>query len=148
MIIDTLENFDKYISLHPLFKKVAVFLSSHNLSELEYGNIELEGKELFAKVAQTKPKSKEDGRLESHKLFIDIQIPLSDKEIMGHTMTKDCQPVLVPYDDSKDVMFFDGLAENYVTIHPGMFVIFFPQDAHVPEISMNGIKKMVIKVRK
>ena len=113
MIIDTLENFDKYISLHPLFKKVAVFLSSHNLSELEYGNIELEGKELFAKVAQTKPKSKEDGRLESHKLFIDIQIPLSD-----------------------------------VTIHPGMFVIFFPQDAHAPEISMNGIKKMVIKVRK
>lgn len=147
MIIDRLENFGKYTSLHPMFKKVADFLSSTDLKNVEYGGIELEGKNLFVKVAQTKPKTKEEGKLESHKLYIDIQIPLSDKEIMGHTMTANCKSVLTPYDESKDVMFFDGLAENYINVHPGMFAIFFPQDAHAPEISDNGVKKMVIKIR-
>ena len=37
MIIDTLENLEKYVSLNPLFKEVIDFLKSNDLMTLEPG---------------------------------------------------------------------------------------------------------------
>ena len=37
MIIDTLSNADKYISIHPLFAEAFAYIKSQNLSELEIG---------------------------------------------------------------------------------------------------------------
>ena len=77
MVVDKLENIEKYASLNPLFAQAIDFLKSHDLDTLEIGKTELKGKDLLVNVAQTKPKTKEDAKLETHKDFIDIQIPLS-----------------------------------------------------------------------
>lgn len=147
MIVDAIENFEKYTSLHPLFVHVLEFLESCDLHALETGTMrELRGRDLFVKIAQTKPKKKEDAKLEGHERYIDIQIPLSDTEIMGYASVKHCVP-LDSYDAEKDVTFFEGLADSYIAVTPGMFAIFFPQDGHAPEISTKGVKKAVIKVR-
>ena len=92
MVVDRLENIEKYASLNPLFAQAIEFLKSHDLNALEVGKTELKGKDLLVNVAQTKPKTKEDAKLETHKDFIDIQIPLSGTEIMGYTAAKDCMP--------------------------------------------------------
>ena len=55
---------------------------------------------------KTKPKTKEDAKLETHRDFIDIQIPLSGTEIMGYTAAKDCVPADAPYNAEKDITFF------------------------------------------
>jgi biofilm protein TabA len=39
------------------------------------------------------------------------------------------------------------LAETYVTVKPGMFAIFFPQDGHAPGITPDGVKKVIVKVK-
>ena len=96
---------------------------------------ELKGKDLLVNIAQTKPKTKEEAKLETHNEFIDIQIPLSGTEIMGYTAAKDCVPADAPYNAEKDITFFEGLAETYVAVKPGMFAIFFPQDGHAPGIT-------------
>ena len=96
MVVDRLENIEKYASLNPLFAQAIEFLKSHDLNALEVGKTELKGKDLLVNVAQTKPKTKEDAKLETHKDFIDIQIPLSGTEIMGYTAAKDCMPEDAP----------------------------------------------------
>ena len=77
MVVDTLENLEKYASLNPLFAQAIEFLKSHDLQAMEVGKTELKGKDLLVNIAQTKPKTKEEAKLETHNEFIDIQIPLS-----------------------------------------------------------------------
>ena len=67
MVVDRLENIEKYASLNPLFAQAIEFLKSHDLNALEVGKTELKGKELLVNVAQTKPKTKEDAKLETHR---------------------------------------------------------------------------------
>ena len=75
MVVDTLENLEKYASLNPLFAQAIEFLKSHDLQAMEVGKTELKGKDLLVNIAQTKPKTKEEAKLETHNEFIDIQIP-------------------------------------------------------------------------
>ena len=56
MVIDRLENIEKYTLLHPLFEQAIDFLKSHDLHSLEIGKTELKGKDLLVNVAQTNPK--------------------------------------------------------------------------------------------
>lgn len=147
MIVDTLENLEKYASLNPLFAQAIEFLTSHDLNAMEVGKTELKGKDLFVNVAQAKPKTKEEAKLETHRDFIDIQIPLTGIEVMGYTAAKDCVPADAPYNAEKDITFFEGLAQAYITVKPGMFAVFFPQDAHAPGITPDGVKKVIVKVK-
>ncbi len=147
MVVDTLENLGNYASLNPLFQQAIDFLTSRDLNTLEVGKIELKGKDLVVNVSQTSPKTKEQAKLETHNEFIDIQIPLSGEEIMGYTVGKDCLPADAPYNAEKDITFFEGLAQDYITVKPGMFAIFFPQDGHAPGVTATGVKKIVVKVK-
>ena len=122
MVVDRLENIEKYASLNPLFAQAIEFLKSHDLNALEVGKTELKGKDLLVNVAQTKPKAKEDAKLETHRDFIDIQIPLSGTELMGYTAAKDCVPADAPYNAEKDITFFAG-------------------------ITPDGVKKVIVKVK-
>ena len=45
---------------------------------------------------------------------------------MGYTAAQDCLPVDAPYNAEKDITFFEGLAEDYIAVKPGMFAIIFP----------------------
>ena len=72
MVVDRLENLEKYASLNPLFAQAIEFLQSHDLNAMEVGKTELKGKDLVVNVAQTTPKAKEQAKEtknKSHKLF-------------------------------------------------------------------------------
>ncbi len=146
MIIDTLDNLEKYVGVNPLFKKVVEYMKANDLNAHEPGKVEIEGKDLFVNYAVSKGKTPEEAKLESHNLMIDIQIPLSCPETMGYTPRKELPEE--EYNDVKDITFYKGPAKEYITIHPGSFVIFFPQDGHAPCISNEAeIKKVIFKVK-
>ncbi len=145
MIVDKLENLDKYISLNPLFAQAVEYLKSTDLNAVEPGTkVELKGNDLRVNFAQTKPKTKDQAKLETHRDFIDIQIPLSGTEVMGYTPAADLPKA--EYNAEKDITFFEGLAESYIPVKPGMFAIFFPQDGHAPGVTETGVKKVIVKV--
>ena len=145
MIIDTLDNLAKYVSLNPLFNDVVEFLKNNNLDKLEAGKTMIKGTDLFVNIQEAKGKTKEVALLETHKKMIDIQIPLSTSETFGYTPLGDLPEA--EYNDEKDITKYEGLAETYVTCKPGEFAIFFPQDGHAPCISDEPtIKKAIFKV--
>lgn len=146
MVIDTLENLEKYVSLNPLFKDVVDFIKSNDLNALETGKHEIKGSDLFVNIQNAKGKSKEKAVLETHKQMIDIQIPLSSAETYGYTPLC-CLPE-TEYNEAKDITKYEGAADTYVTCKPGEFAIFFPQDGHAPCITdVEEIRKAIFKVK-
>ena len=145
MVVDRLENLEKYASLNPLFAKAMEYLKTTDLNAQELGKVKLQGDDLVVNFSQTKPKTKEEAKLETHNQFIDIQIPLSGVEVIGYTPRTDLPEEA--YNAEKDITFYKGLAKDYLTITPGMFAIFFPQDGHAPGVTPDGVKKVIVKVR-
>ena len=147
MIIDTLENLEKYVAINPLFPKVVEFLKANDLSTMADGKYEIEGKDLFVNVTTTKGKSPDEAVIETHNKMIDIQIPLTAAETYGYTQ-RNALPE-VPYTAETDITKIPDLAaDSYVTCQPGMMVIFFPQDGHAPCIAgVPEFKKAIFKIK-
>lgn len=147
MIIDTLQNFEKYVGLNPLFEAVAKFLKENRLEELEPGKHAIAGDDLFVNIQSAKGKTPEEAVMETHRVMADIQIPLSGAETYGYIPAEDLPEA--DYNEVKDITKFPGVAaQSLVTCRPGMFAIFFPQDGHAPCISdQPEIKKAIFKVK-
>ncbi len=145
MIIDKLENIGMYASVNPLFAQAIEFLKSTDLNAHELGKVVLKEDELFVNFAAARPKTKDDAKIETHNNFIDIQIPLTGTELMGYMPRTDLAEA--EYNAEKDVTFYPGHATDYLTVKPGMFAIFFPEDAHAPGVTEVELKKVIVKVR-
>ena len=147
MVIDTLEHLEEYVSLNPLFKDVVDFLKHNDLKSLSVGKHEIKGGDLFVNVTTVKGKEPADAVLEYHKKMIDIQIPLSASETYGYSPLADLPEA--EFNVENDMAKVPGIpAQSYVTCTPDMFVIFFPQDAHAPCISMESeLRKVIFKVK-
>lgn len=146
MIIDTIPNFGQYITLNPLFKEVAAFLEDNDLNQLEEGVHEIKGKDLFVNITTAEGRTPDEAMLETHRVMIDIQIPLSAEETYGYTPSVDIPQA--PYDKEKDLTLIPGVApQSFVSCRPGMFVVFFPQDGHAPCIAPGNFKKAIFKVK-
>jgi len=146
MIIDSLNNLEKYVALNPLFQDVVDYIKSNDLNAKQEGKELIKGDDLFVNFNTAHGKTVEDARLETHDRMIDIQIPLSCEETYGYTPRTDLPEQT--YDAQKDITFYDGPAQQYVKATPGMFAVFFPQDGHAPCISTEEtIKKVIFKVK-
>ena len=146
MIIDTLQNLEKYLSLNPRFETVLQFLKDHQLDALEAGKHPILGEDVFVNIQVAKGKTPEEAVVETHRVMADIQIPLSGEETYGY-IPAECLPE-ADYDEAKDMAKFPGVAaQSLVTCQPGMFAIFFPQDGHAPCITgQPEIRKAIFKV--
>lgn len=145
MIIDTLDNLERYESLNPLFTLVTEFLHTHEPASLPLGRIVLKEGELWVNVVEAGVKTREEAKLETHDKMIDIQLPLTGEEEMGYHPRAMLAPA--PYDESDDISFYEEKPSGYVKLKPGMFAVFFPEDGHAPAITPTGLKKIIIKVR-
>ena len=146
MILDTLENFGKYVSLNPLFPKVLEYLQNTDLMAQEPGCVNIDGNKLFVNHNVAKGKTVDQARMETHNAMIDIQIPLSCPEVIGYIPRQYLSRA--EYDATKDITFYLDRPEQYITVHPGEFVIFFPEDGHAPCISpVPEYKKGIFKIK-
>ena len=117
MVVDRLENLEKYASLNPLFAKAMEYLKTTDLNAQELGKVKLQGDDLVVNFSQTKPKTKEEAKLETHNQFIDIQIPLSGVEVMGYTAREDLPEA--DYDADKDISFLSGTCRKLYSCKAG-----------------------------
>lgn len=146
MILDTLDNLKQYACINPRFEAVVRFLDENDLNNLTPGRHDIDGDNLYVNIQEAKPRTREEAKLESHQVMIDIQIPLSSSEEMGYAPLSKLKDA--PYDNDNDIAFYEETPESYFSVNPGEFVIFFQQDGHAPAISPNGLKKAIFKVRK
>lgn len=146
MIIDTLDNLKKYVSLNPLFQDVVNFLESNKLETLEDGKHLINNNDVFVNVQTLKGKTREEAAMEYHKKMIDIQVPISTPETYGYIPVKDLPAA--EYNEDKDMAkLLEVDSQTFVTVKPGQFVIFMPQDGHAPGISAQSLfRKAIFKV--
>lgn len=146
MIVDNLANAANYFSLHPLFEKAFDYIRTLNLETVETGSVEIEGKQLRASIVETRLKTVEEARLETHKKFIDIQLPIAKAETFGWKSLSTLTSPDSIYDEANDIAFFADQPSALVNVQPGEFVIFSPEDGHAPLIGEGATKKIILKV--
>lgn len=145
-----LEELKKHYALNKTYwEKVFEFISKNDLVNLAVAKYTIDGDNVFAPVSEYETKLPADGKWEAHKKYLDIQIVLSGKELIGIAPIEK-STVVVPYNETKDVMFVEPTVEKDYHAQPGTFFIFFPTEAHRPNM-MDGeqvkVKKIVFKVK-
>ncbi|MBP3448394.1 MAG: YhcH/YjgK/YiaL family protein [Clostridia bacterium] len=150
MIFDNLKNCEQYFGLHPLYKKAFAFLKEASENFPATGKHEIDGDRLFASV-QAYDTLTEDGKMEAHENYIDIQLVVSGKETM---YVKDITKAELTdaYREDWDAAFYkvDETCSK-LCLTPGDFVVLLPNDAHRPCVAFEGtseaVQKVVMKVK-
>lgn len=146
MIVDTLDNLEKYVSLNPLFAEVVKFLKENDLNKLEDGKHFISGDDLFVNITTAHGKTVEEAAFETHKKMLDIQIPLDNEETYGWLPLENLPDA--EYNEAKDITKYPGaVVSTYITCQPGEFALFAPQDGHQPCIGTGDIHKAIFKIK-
>lgn len=146
MIIDTLGNTRCYLPLNKEFEKAFEFLMRPDLKELSPGRYEIDGARVYALVMKEDGRRKEDALLEAHERYLDIQFVLAGTDEMGWKPRSSCKQPTAEFDSETDVQLFADEPDVWIPTGPGTFAIFFPEDAHMPMISLGTLHKVVVKV--
>ncbi len=150
MIIDTLANADKYISIHPLFAKAFEYIKSQNLAKLEIGKSDIaDGLKAIVAEKAGMTAAESIAKFECHNNNIDIQLCIRGNETIGWKPRSTCTSQRGEYNAEKDVVFYNDAPDMYFNLTDNQFAIFFPEDVHAPMIAVNDqpVKKLVMKVK-
>ena len=148
MIIDTLENAEKYFGLHPLFAEAFAILRKSDLLQKPSGTEQIsEGLKSIMSDGPGKLKEEALIKFECHNKNIDIQYCIDGHERIGWKPRHDCKSPKSSYDETKDVMFYNDEPDMYFSLRSGQFAIFYPEDVHAPMIGDARIWKCVMKVK-
>lgn len=150
MILDRLDNHRLYAQSGTRLTRAFEYLVNEFDSAIPDGRVDVLGDDVFALIQtyDTKPLGK--CRFEAHRRYIDIQYVVEGGETVGWALFS-ALTIEQPYDDEKDVMFFEQPVRFVpLEVHAGLFALFFPHDAHEPGIRLHGyssVRKVVMKIR-
>lgn len=152
MIFDKLINIKKYKNI-PNVNLIADFFESNKskISQLQEGDMEIKGKELYVKILRYVPKKAEENNFESHKIYVDVQVIISGIENMQITGIDNVEHI-DGYDAIKDVQFFsakDNISD--IIVRKDEFIVFSQGEVHKPgcihKNICNSVFKLVFKTR-
>ena len=147
--VDRLEHLADYAGISPAFAKAVEFLQKSDLAALAAGRHEIDGENCFAIVNdEAELVAPAERKVEVHRVYFDIQIPLSGEETYG--LAQFDPDAAGSFDEEKDIGFYDQKVVP-VTLKPGEFAVFYPQTcAHAPACSLSAprkIRKIIVKVK-
>ena len=149
MIVDKIENASLYNGVSGQIAKALKILCSKEISTAAEGKHEVEGSRLFYLVQKYLTKPRNQGQMEAHKKYIDIQCVLDGQESIFVENLSSCKLASV-YNENDDAAMYEvpkSFSEVYMS--KGMFCILFPQDGHLPcctAVSESKVHKIVFKV--
>lgn len=147
MIIDRIENCEKYASLGPRFAQAFQLLRTTDYSTYEVGKYEVDSQNLYYLIQEYQSKPFESAKIEAHRKYADIQVVLQGCEYIGYADLSALQPG--EYNEEKDFHQVFGKIDM-VTVRAGFFMILLPNDGHMPGVRIDEsepVKKVVFKVR-
>lgn len=146
--VNSVEFKHQYEANKAVWDKAFAFLAdSHKLDSLPAGMYPIDGKNAYASITIAPSKTPEAAKWESHRKYIDLQYVIKGEEKIGVAPLASAT-VTDPYNESKDAAHYtaDG---KYYTATPAEFYLFFPSEAHRPNLKVDGydtVKKIVIKI--
>lgn len=124
------------------------FIKRNDLVNMPKGKYNIDSPFVYASITDDPSKDFEKTNWESHRKYIDLQYIVTGEEVIGLNPVAQ-STVTKPYDEKKDVANYSAEGQMLHSV-PGTFFLFFPSDAHRPNITPGGnkpVKKLVIKIR-
>ena len=151
MIVDKIENAHLYYGIGENFKKGFEYLKNTDLINLKNGKYEIDGEKIFVSVQDYITKPEPQGKYEAHKKYADIQFIIKGEEKLGWDNISDFSPNTC-YDEENDIVFLDkqNSSNQFIQASKDYFVVFFPEDVHMPCITFEKpsyVKKAVVKIQ-
>lgn len=149
MIVGQLKNWRDHLS-GEVWEEAFTFLQSLG-PDSEEGRFELRGEKMFARVMSYDTRTPDIGTLESHRHYIDVQITLSGPEGIDW-FPIDALKEKMAYNTEKDRWLYhrNEPAPAHIDNRPGMFVVLYPEDGHMPQLvvgdDIEHITKAVVKI--
>jgi len=146
MVIDHIRNADAYRDLGPGIAAALDYLANTDFTKVESGRHEL-ANGLYAVIQRYETAPRDGKKWEAHKKHIDVQFIAEGSERIGYVDVTRLQP-LTEYDAANDEMFLAGDGD-FLHLTQGTFAIFYPEDAHMPKVTLDGrseVRKVVVKV--
>ena len=139
-------NAKEYYNLGEGIQKGFEFILNNDLSKFENGKYEIDG---FISIQDYNTKPLSEGKFEAHKKYADIQYIIKGQERLGYKNVEELTPI-GDYDNDADITFFEPSGQyEFVHAKENDFIIFMPEDAHMPCIAIDKpeyVKKAVVKV--
>ena len=146
MIVAPVANLERYAAVHPRFARAVEFIRRTDLAALAPGRHGVDGDEFYVSIDHQDGRGREAARLEAHRRYIDIQITLSGDEEIGWRPLGHCTRPSGEFSAERDIGFFDDPPDAWVSVPPGLFAVFFPEDAHAPLGGRGHLRKAIVKV--
>ena len=148
MILDTLQNRERYYSLCPRFQRAFEWLDQTDVASLEVGRHTIDGDDIFVNVSELDLRPRSAAALELHNEYIDIQVVFGGEEEFGWSPRSAVVAPRAEFDTEKDIQFFEDTPQTFYTVREGQFTILMPEDAHAPMLGEGHVRKLIFKVRK
>lgn len=151
MILCRLADAAPFAALHPAFPAAFAWLRANAASAAE-GRHDLDGDACFALVQTGTTRDAADGKLESHRAYLDIQMNVAGGEVIEWAPV-DGLAVVDDFKPGGDIRFHaePGRRATPAVLAPGDIAILWPADGHKPVCHPAGapvaFRKVVVKVR-
>lgn len=127
----------------------AEFLAANDLETIELGRHELTDTD-YVNVMEFTPGAREERSYEAHRDYIDIQMVIDGVEVIEVAPTEDCA-VTEEYKADVDYLLCSNETDGeQFALVPGRFIAVYPEDAHMPGISLLDeditVRKAVFKI--
>lgn len=146
MIIDSIRNAGLYAGGNKLSRALQ-YLAKTDFTKMPPGKVEIDGPALFALIQTPATRAREGAQFEAHRRYIDVQYIVEGTEVMGYAPLSALSTV-VPYSPETDAEMLAGKGD-FITVRAGFFVVFYPEDAHMPCLDCGQskpLRKVVIKM--
>lgn len=146
MILSDISDSKRYEVLHPRFRQFFDYLRANDLSGAPAGRIEVDGSNVFINVCETDMAPAACRKLEVHRSYVDIHIPLLQAETIGWKHTSDLGDSEKPFNEEDDFALYPESPSSMITVKPGEFLLVYPEDAHAPLIGEGRQRKLIAKI--
>jgi biofilm protein TabA len=147
MVLDHIINCEKYYNQHPRFKMGFEFLKNLTEKSFDQTRVDLDGDNCFVLLYRGDGRGSEQITLEAHRNYIDIQYVFDGSDLIGYRDLSECEKIKQAYDAEKDFIFFNDAPSCNIDVQKKYFTLFFPNDAHAPQIGTAFMLKAVVKVK-
>ncbi len=150
MILCDIKDACRYAGMSPQMGVAIEWVSEHFADPFEAGTRIIGksagGYDIIVKSEEPALMPREKVSLEAHRHYIDIQLPLRGPEKMGWAPVERLRFPRSEYDSERDIVFYGDAASSIVNVAPGQMAVFFPEDAHAPNIGLGNHRKLIVKV--
>lgn len=150
MIHDSIQNISRYKGMDKAIDKAINYIQKTDFMAYEPGTHEIEGRDLYIIRAHADTKIASKTQYEYHEKYSDIQILLEGAERYEWSSTENISQS-DPFDVEKDKGMVEAARSGLADLCAGEFVLFFPNELHKPQCSVNDtiykVHKVTVKIK-